>query len=34
MQLFGHWTATADPRKAMRVASPTPEERQRLVDQQ
>jgi hypothetical protein len=34
MQLFGPWTATEGPWKAMQVKSPTPEDRQRLADQQ
>jgi hypothetical protein len=34
MQLFGHWTATKGPWKAMRMESPTPEAHQRLADQQ
>lgn len=33
MQLFGPWTAIEGPWKAMRIESPTPEERQRLADQ-
>lgn len=34
MQLFGPWTAIDGPWKAMNVENPTPEERQRLADQQ
>jgi hypothetical protein len=33
MQLFGPWTATEGPWKAMQLENPTPEERQRLADQ-
>jgi hypothetical protein len=33
MQLFGPWTATEGPWKAIQIENPTPEERQRLVDQ-
>lgn len=34
MQLFGPWTATEGPWKAMQIENTTPEERQRLLDQQ
>jgi hypothetical protein len=33
MQLFGPWTPTEGPWKAMKIESPNPEERQRLADQ-
>lgn len=33
IQLFGPWTATEGPWKAMRIEKPTPEQRQRLRDQ-
>ena len=34
MQLFGPWTVTDGPWKAMHIDSPTPEQRQRLAEQQ
>jgi len=34
MQLFGPWTATEGPWKAMQIKDPTPYQRQRLADQQ
>jgi len=34
MQLFGPWTATEGPWKAVQIADPTPEQQQRLRDQQ
>jgi hypothetical protein len=34
MQLFGPWTATDGPWEAMQIENPTPQERQRLADQQ
>ncbi len=34
MQLFGPWTATDGPWKAMQIKEPTPYQRQRLADQQ
>jgi hypothetical protein len=34
MQLFGPWTGTEGPWKAMQIEKPTSEEHQRLADQQ
>jgi len=34
MQLFGPWTATEGPRKAMQSKDPNPYQQQRLADQQ
>ena len=34
MQLFGPWTATHGPWKAMQIKEPNPYQRQRLADQQ
>jgi hypothetical protein len=34
MQLFGPWTATEGPWKAMQIKNPNPYQRQRLADQQ
>jgi len=34
MQLFGPWTATQGPWKAVQIKGPNPYQRQRLADQQ